>query len=256
MGLRFTPTVLGDRINLKVASEVSELSQTGSPFTTVGGVTSILPSMTTRRVDTTVQLGDGQSFVVAGLIKNNVTEAVNKFPGLGEAPIVGALFRSTEFQNDLTELMFVVTPRLVKPFVRPPVPTDNHVVPSRADVILRGEGRKPPARPARQAESARPRSPTRPEGSPIHRLILARARPAGRMRDHTDPHYDARFGDAVRQARQAQTINPRPARGSCRAWTAWPRNTRPTATRTPSKQAAAGERHQHRSRSPRVRGAP
>lgn len=139
VGLRFTPTVLGDRINLKVASEVSELSQTGSPFTTIGGITSILPSMTTRRVDTTVQLGDGQSFVVAGLIKNNVTEAVNKFPGLGEAPIVGALFRSTEFQNDLTELMFVVTPRLVKPLPAAPiVPTDNHVVPSRSDVMLRG----------------------------------------------------------------------------------------------------------------------
>ncbi|MES2481556.1 MAG: type II and III secretion system protein family protein [Pseudomonadota bacterium] len=141
VGLKFTPTVLDGRINLKVTSEVSELSQSGSPFTTVGGATSVLPSMTTRRVDTTVQLGDGQSFAVAGLIKNNVTEALDKFPGLGDAPVVGALFRSTEFQNDRTELMFVVTPRLVRPAVAPiTLPTDNHVVPTQGDVFMRGSG--------------------------------------------------------------------------------------------------------------------
>ncbi|HEY9524244.1 MAG TPA: hypothetical protein VIR33_13460, partial [Thermopolyspora sp.] len=150
VGLKFTPTVLdGGRVNLKMTSEVSELSQTGTPFTTIGNVTAVLPSLTTRRVDTTVQLGDGQSFVVAGLIRHNVTEALNKFPGLGEAPVLGALFRSTEFQNDRTELMFVVTPRLVKPIVgQVTLPTDNHVVPTRADVMLNGalEGREPAPR--------------------------------------------------------------------------------------------------------------
>lgn len=142
VGLKFTPTVLdGSRINLKLVSEVSELSQTGTPFVTVSGATSILPSMTTRRVDTTVQLHDGQSFAVAGLIKNNFNEALTKFPGLGEVPVMGALFRSTEFQNDQTELMFVVTPRLVKPLTSPvAMPTDNHVVPSRSDIILMGSG--------------------------------------------------------------------------------------------------------------------
>ena len=146
VGLQFTPTVLGGRINLKLVSEVSELSQTGSPFTAINGVTAILPSMTTRRADTTVQLGDGQSFVIAGLIRNNVTETINRFPGVGEVPILGALFRSTEFQNDQTELVFVVTPRLVKPLTGPvTLPTDNHVVPSRADVLFRGmaEGAAP-----------------------------------------------------------------------------------------------------------------
>jgi pilus assembly protein CpaC len=148
VGLKFTPTVLDGRINLKVVSEVSELSQTGSPFTTIGGVTAVLPSMTTRRVDTTVQLADGQSFVVAGLIKNNITEAVNKFPGLGEVPVMGALFRSTEFQADQTELMFVVTPRLVKPLTTAvTLPTDNHIVPGRNQVMLMGtvEGAVAPA---------------------------------------------------------------------------------------------------------------
>lgn len=126
VGLKFSPTVLDrTRVNLKLVSEVSELSQTGSPFTTVGGVTSVLPSLTTRRVDTTVQLSDGQSFAVAGLIRNNVTQTLSRFPGLGDLPVFGALFRSTEFQKDQTELIFIVTPRLVKPAANLAAPTDN-----------------------------------------------------------------------------------------------------------------------------------
>jgi pilus assembly protein CpaC len=149
IGVKFTPTVLsGDRIHLKMISEVSDLSQTGSPFTTVGGVTSVLPSMIVRRADTTVQLNDGQSFVIAGLIKNNVNESVKRFPGLGEVPVVGALARSTEFQSDQTELLFVITPRLVKPLPESPrLPTDNHVVPSRGEIYFNGalESATPPA---------------------------------------------------------------------------------------------------------------
>ncbi len=144
IGVKFTPTVLnGDRINLKMVSEVSDLTQTGSPFTTVRGVTAVLPSLTVRRADTTVQLNDGQSFVIAGLIKSNVNETIKRYPGLGEVPVMGALFRSTEFQNEQTELMFVITPRLVRPLAESPrVPTDNHVVPSRAEVYLNGSPRK------------------------------------------------------------------------------------------------------------------
>ncbi|MFD2365570.1 type II and III secretion system protein family protein [Pseudoduganella sp. GCM10020061] len=151
VGLKFTPTVLGgNRVNLKLVSEVSELSQTGSPFTTNNGVTSVLPSITTRRVDTTVQLKDGQSFAVAGLIRNNVTETIKRFPGLGEVPILGMLFRSSEFQKDQTELVFIVTPRMVKPLAEPVMlPTDSHVEPNRADAVLMGrtEGSRtaPPA---------------------------------------------------------------------------------------------------------------
>jgi len=141
VGLKFSPTVLdGSRVNLKLVSEVSELSQTGSPFTTVGGVTSVLPSISTRRVDTSVQLNDGQSFAIAGLIRNNVTETLSRFPGLGEIPVLGALFRSTEFQRDQTELIFIVTPRLVKPMgpEAAAAALPRHVEPSRADVILMG----------------------------------------------------------------------------------------------------------------------
>jgi pilus assembly protein CpaC len=80
-----------------------------------------------------------------------VTAALDKFPGLGEVPVMGALFRSTEFQNDQTELMFVVTPRLVKPMGGPvQLPTDNHVAPTRGEVMWNGsnEGTAPPPAPA------------------------------------------------------------------------------------------------------------
>lgn len=141
VGLKFTPTVLdGGRIHLKVAPEVSELSQTGSPFTTVDGTTSILPSFTTRRVQTTVQLMDGQSLAIAGLIKNNVSETFKRVPILGEIPILGALFRSSEFQNDRSELMFLITPRLIKPLDGPAaLPTDSFTPPSRSEFFMGGK---------------------------------------------------------------------------------------------------------------------
>ena len=147
IGVRFTPTVMdGSRINLKLISEVSDIVQAGSPFTSVNGNVSVLPSLVVRRADTTVQLNDGQSFVIAGLIKNNSTAAIKRFPGLGEVPVLGALFRSTEFQKEQTELLFVITPRLVKPLAELPIlPTGNHIEPSRADVFLFGnvEGAAP-----------------------------------------------------------------------------------------------------------------
>ena len=180
VGLKFTPTVLdGNRINLKLVSEASDLSQTGSPFTSFNGTTAILPSLTTRRVDTTVQLADGQSFVVAGLIKNNLTQALDKFPGLGDVPVMGALFRSTEFATDQTELMFVVTPHLVKPLtVAVTLPTDNHVPPTANDSILRGSGEGVAPAAARPQASAMPApaSPTAP--APVAPAVVTQLAPA------------------------------------------------------------------------------
>ena len=149
VGLRFTPTVLdGDLINLRVSPEVSELSTTGTTIT-AAGVTSVLPTITTRRASTTVQLRDGQSFAIGGLIKNNVTQNVNAFPALGELPVLGALFRSSAFQNDRTELMFVITPHLVKPLPADyKLPTDNFVEPTRADFFLKGKMEGQAAAPA------------------------------------------------------------------------------------------------------------
>ncbi len=173
VGLKFTPVVLdGGRIHLRVAPEVSELLQSGTPFTTVGGATTVLPSFTTRRAQTSVQLMDGQSLAIAGLIKNNVTETVRKFPLLGELPILGALFRSSEFQTDRTELMFVITPRLVKPLPGDvALPTDSFTPPNRAEFFLNGQlegsgsGDVPPDRPAppqQQPAAPAPRGATQP----------------------------------------------------------------------------------------------
>jgi len=140
VSVKFTPTVLGNgRINLRVRPEVSELNRDGIGIVAVSG-TSILPSFTSRKAETTVQLMDGQSFAIGGLIKNNTTTNIKAMPFLGELPVVGALFRSTEFQADRTELVFVITPRLVKPLPADyRLPTDDHVDPNRTDLMLRGK---------------------------------------------------------------------------------------------------------------------
>ena len=172
VALRFTPTVLdGGRINLKVSPEVSELNASGVNITGLNG-TAILPSFTTRRAATTVQLRDGQSFAIGGLIKNNVTTNISAFPLLGEIPILGALFRSSSFQTDKSELIFVVTPRLVKPL--PPnyaLPTDNYTPPNRGEFFLGGkmEGKPPAAEGPTSAGSnvaqpAPPQAPQAPSG--------------------------------------------------------------------------------------------
>ena len=156
IGLRFTPTVLaGGRINLKVAPEVSEISREGVGISATG-ITggAVLPLITTRRAATTVQLFDGQSFAIGGLIKNNQTSNIKGLPILGEIPILGALFRSTDFQQDRTELLFVVTPHLVKPL--PPnysLPTDKLIPASRFDLFMGGKLEGAPA-----ADSSKPGS--------------------------------------------------------------------------------------------------
>lgn len=146
VGLKFVPTVLDKgRINLKVAPEVSELSK--EPVTVVSsGTTTVLPTFFTRKVSTTVQLGHGESLVIGGFFRNNITETVNAIPLLGQLPVLGALFRSSEFRSDQTELVVVVRPTLVEGTVKqPPLPTDNFIQPSRAEFFLEGrlEGRPP-----------------------------------------------------------------------------------------------------------------
>jgi pilus assembly protein CpaC len=138
--LRFIPTVLeGGKIHLKVSPEVSEVSQAGVRITASGVPPSVIPTITTREVSTTVQLHDGESLAIGGLIKNNATATVRAFPILGELPVLGALFRSTDYQNDRTELLFIVTPRLAQAGKRDyPLPTDAHREPSRNDLYLRG----------------------------------------------------------------------------------------------------------------------
>jgi pilus assembly protein CpaC len=150
VGVKFTPSVLsGGRINLKVASEVSDLNRDGVGISATGiSTTAILPSFTTRRAITTVQLFDGQSFAIGGLIKNNVTANIKALPVLGEVPVLGPLFSSNDFQTDRSELVFIITPHLVKPLPADyKLPTDGYIEPSRTEFFLGGkmEGARLPA---------------------------------------------------------------------------------------------------------------
>ncbi len=112
VGLAFTPFVLADgRISLRVRPEVSELSNEGT--IRLNGFN--VPALTTRRAETTVELGSGQSFMIAGLLRNSNTNDVTKAPFLGDLPILGALFRSTKYRRSETELVIIVTPYLVRP---------------------------------------------------------------------------------------------------------------------------------------------
>jgi pilus assembly protein CpaC len=138
VGLRFTPTVLDkDRINLKLLSEVSAIDSANA-FSVGNGIS--IPAISTRRAGTTIELGDGQSFAVAGLMQSNMKNAISQFPFLGDIPVLGALFRSTDFQRDESELVIIVTAHLVKPVNRNRLaaPTDIFTPPSDVDQYLLG----------------------------------------------------------------------------------------------------------------------
>lgn len=198
IGLKFTPTVLGNgKINLRVAPEVSELSSTGVTLSAANaGNVSILPLITTRRASTTVQMNDGESFAIGGLIKNNVTGSLKALPGIGEVPVLGALLRSTSFQQDRTELVFVITPHLVKPLPtsNPPLPTDSFVTPNEADVYATGnmEGRGAARANGASATPATPAAPV--QGTQPAAAIGAPANVAGTSLDGP-----AQAGGALKQ---------------------------------------------------------
>ena len=157
VGLKFTPTVLNNKkINLKLNSEVSDID-TSNSVATGPGIS--VPALTTRRAATTVEMADGQSFAIAGLLSTDMNNAVNEVPGLGQIPILGALFRSSNYQRQETELVILVTPRLVKPTMASELrlPTDGFVPPNWFDQYLMGslEG-VPPKPPKEKKASAEP----------------------------------------------------------------------------------------------------
>lgn len=137
VGLNFTPTVLADGvINLVVAPEVSSIDPSAS--ITVNGL--VIPGLSTRRAMTTVELRDGESFALAGLLRTDFQDTVNQFPVLGSLPIIGSLFRSTGFRREETELVIIVTPRLVRPVPAGSLamPTDLTTPPDEIDLFLLG----------------------------------------------------------------------------------------------------------------------
>jgi len=133
--LQFTPVVMGDgKIRLKVAPEVSDLD-----FTTAVRFNGfVIPGLTSRKVETTIDLGDGQTFAIAGLLNNSVTASKDVTPLLGDLPVVGVLFRSVRYQRKETELVVLVTPRLVdamNPAQVPAVPGENWRHPSENELF-------------------------------------------------------------------------------------------------------------------------
>ena len=139
VSLQFTPVVLSkNKISLTVLPEVSALSQANA---ITGGQFGTIPSITTRRASTTVDLGSGQTFAIAGLLRNDQSNQISKFPLLGDVPVLGALFRSSSFQNNQTELVILVTPYIVKPVDDPSkiaTPLDGYKPATDSERILLG----------------------------------------------------------------------------------------------------------------------
>ena len=142
VSLGFTPTVLGDGvINMIVEPEVSSIDPSAS--VSINGLN--VPGLQTRRASTTIELRDGESFAIAGLLREEFTTTVRQVPILGSIPIIGTLFRSTSFQKGETELLIIVTPRLVNP-IRPEqvrLPTDRVRDPQVVDTLLNGDNYQP-----------------------------------------------------------------------------------------------------------------
>ena len=148
ISLAFTPTVLGDKtISLIVEPEVSAIDQNAS--LRIGDL--VIPGLRTRRANTTLELRDGESFAIAGLLSKDFETTVEQIPLLGSIPIIGSLFRSSSFRKGETELLIVVTPHLVQP-LRPDqvrLPTDRVADPREGDTFLLGQPYRPvPVEPA------------------------------------------------------------------------------------------------------------
>jgi pilus assembly protein CpaC len=139
ISLSYTPTVLSDgRISMRVRPEVSQL--TFENAVTIGGTS--VPGLTTRRVETTLELGSGQSMVIGGLLQNSHNNSISRTPGLGNLPVLGALFRSNGFRRSETELVVVITPYLVRPVSNlsdVALPTDGYRAPTDLGRIVMGE---------------------------------------------------------------------------------------------------------------------
>ncbi|MGH2670801.1 MAG: type II and III secretion system protein family protein, partial [bacterium] len=163
VGVRFLPLVLDSgRISLKLNVSVSELSDINAVTVGVDQSQSqfIIPSLVKRSAGSSVELADGQTIGIAGLINENTRQSIDKIPGIGDVPVIGQLFRSQEFRSGLTELVIFVTPRLARPIQPQQVklPTDSFVPPSDLEFYLlgRSEGQvspPPPARPAPRRET-------------------------------------------------------------------------------------------------------
>ena len=217
VSLAFTPTVLSaGRISLRVRPEVSDLSDKGA----IKLNDLVIPALSTRRAETTVELGSGQSFAIGGLISNTTRNNLDKVPGLGDLPVLGTLFRSTNFRRSESELVIIVTPYLVAPVGSGQLATPRDAL-------------EDPERPR-----ATDRRPDRAHLAAARRGAphCGRAASAGRRRPASCWIEESSHASASRQPFDADLVAPGPARGGL--------------ARMRAVGAAAGRHH---ARSPRLR---
>jgi pilus assembly protein CpaC len=179
VSLAYTPTVLANgRISLRVRPEVSELSSEGAVV--LNGFS--IPALTVRRTETTVELGSGQSFMLAGLMKNSSQNTIKKMPGAGDVPILGSLFRSTSFQKGETELVIVVTPYLVNPVDAKDIklPTDGFNAPNEVQRLLGNQENDGVSGAKRPGPSAAPEAKNGPSVGAADPAVPAPAAPSGK----------------------------------------------------------------------------
>jgi len=162
--LDFTPTIVdANHLNLKLRPEVSALSTAGAislPLTATSSIS--IPALTVTRAETTLELGSGQSFALAGLLRHDTTQDISKVPALGDIPILGQLFRSDQFNRNETELVIIVTPFLVSPVATASLaaPTDGYVPPHDLSRITTDDT-------YRQQLPPSPRGPLQPGSKPL-----------------------------------------------------------------------------------------
>jgi Flp pilus assembly secretin CpaC len=160
VSLAFTPTIIGERINLRVAPEVSELSAVGTITVPLGTGTVNIPGIRTRKAATTIELGSGQSFAIAGLLQSSSQQDINKFPWLGDVPVLGTLFKSDAYQRSETELVIIITPYFVEPTSNKlQTPLTARVPPTDVDRLLM-QRYNHPTPPRRLAVGREPTGPT------------------------------------------------------------------------------------------------
>jgi pilus assembly protein CpaC len=162
ISLTYTPIVLSDgRISLRVRTEVSDISSQGA--IRIGGLE--IPATTNRMAETTVELGSGQSMMIAGLLKNELGSSVDKVPGVGDVPVLGALFKSNGWRRNETELMIVITPYLVKPVSDSEIklPTDGIHSPNDAERVLMGKMTSDKGEKTRPMPTVAPTAPQGPD---------------------------------------------------------------------------------------------
>lgn len=189
VSLSYTPTVLSNgRISLRLRPEVSEIDN--SVAVPVGN--SVVPGLRSRRVETTVELGSGQSFMIAGLLSNSSTGVVDKLPGVGDVPILGNLFKSDQWRRNETELVVIVTPYLVEPVNEDQIklPTDGYRAATDWQRLLlnkQSDGKSGSARP--MAEARENQSYTPPGAPPVAPVPARRADDAKSGSDGNGPGF-------------------------------------------------------------------